>query len=130
MNTQLSIDLSSPIPPFEQIRSQLASMISIGALSPGARLSPVRALAADLGVATGTVARAYKELEAAGLVESRRRSGTVVRASSSNSTSSAAAQREVSEAIEELLLSSRRAGFGSETILALLRARLQQEKWQ
>jgi DNA-binding transcriptional regulator YhcF (GntR family) len=38
----------------------------------------VRALAADLGLAANTVARAFKELEAAGLVETRRRAGTVV----------------------------------------------------
>jgi DNA-binding transcriptional regulator YhcF (GntR family) len=47
-------------------------------LSPGDRLPPVRQLAADLGLATGTVARTYRELEQAGYVRSRRGGGTRV----------------------------------------------------
>lgn len=126
MNEQLSINLRSPTPPFEQIRSQLSSMISVGTLPPGTRLSPVRSLAADLGVAAGTVARAYKELEAAGQVESRRRSGTVVLGNQQHTASSEAQQHEVSAALEHLVSSSRKAGFSAETTLALVRNRLAQ----
>lgn len=72
------VDLSAPEPPFEQVRAQLAGLIGSGQLLPGDRLPTVRALAADLGLAANTVARAFKELEAAGLVETRRRAGTVV----------------------------------------------------
>lgn len=64
--------------PFEQIREQITAQVADGALIVGTRLPPVRALAEMLGVAAGTVARAYKELEAAGVVETRGRSGTVV----------------------------------------------------
>ncbi len=78
MSTQISIDMSSAIPPFEQVRSQLAALISAGILTPGTRLPTVRDLAADLGIAVGTVTRAYRELETLGLVTSRRRIGTVV----------------------------------------------------
>ncbi len=46
----------------------------------GVRLPTVRALANDLGIAPGTIARAYQELESAGLVVSRRRVGTLVTA--------------------------------------------------
>lgn len=65
-------------PPYEQIRTQLRDQITNGELLAGTRLPTVRRLAADLGVAANTVGRAYKELEAAGLVETRRRGGTVV----------------------------------------------------
>lgn len=78
MSTQLRVDVSSPIPPFEQIRAGIAALISEGALAPGDRLPTVRALAADLDVAAGTVARAYRELEAGGLIESHGRRGTAV----------------------------------------------------
>ena len=78
MTAGISVNLRSPVPPFEQIRAQIASLIAIGALAPGTRLPAVRSLAGDLGLAAGTVARAYKELEQAGLVETRRRNGTVV----------------------------------------------------
>jgi DNA-binding transcriptional regulator YhcF (GntR family) len=75
---RIVVDLGSAEPPFEQVRAQLAGLIGSGRLLPGERLPTVRALAADLGLAVNTVARAYKELEAAGLVETRRRAGTVV----------------------------------------------------
>lgn len=75
---QLEVDLASGVPPYEQIRSQVAGHVAAGTLREGDRLPTVRALAADLGVAAGTVARAYRELEAEGLVVGRRRAGTVV----------------------------------------------------
>ena len=59
MSAGITVDLRSAIPPYEQIRSQISSLIALGALDPGTRLPTVRSLAADLGIATGTVARAY-----------------------------------------------------------------------
>ena len=78
--TAVTVDGSDPTPPFEQIRRQLAALVRSGALEAGDRLPTVRQLASDLEVAPGTVARAYKELEAAGYVETRRAAGTRVRA--------------------------------------------------
>ncbi|MCL8016482.1 GntR family transcriptional regulator [Streptomyces sp. AS02] len=74
----LRIDTNSPVPPYEQIRAQLAALISTGRLAEGERLPTVRQLAADLGLATGTVARSYRELEAASLIRTRRGAGTRV----------------------------------------------------
>ncbi len=74
----LRVDPGSAVPPFEQIRSQLASMIDGGALPAGRRLPTIRQLAGDLGLAGGTVARAYRELELAGLLVSRGRHGSFV----------------------------------------------------
>lgn len=76
----ITVDEKSPNPPFEQIRTQLTDHIRSGTLRGGQRLPSIRQLAADLRVATGTVARAYTELEAAGLIESSRTAGTRVRA--------------------------------------------------
>lgn len=75
---RLTVDPRSAEPPFEQVRAQLEGLITTGRLLPGDRLPTVRALATDLGLAVNTVARAYKELESSGLVETRRRAGTVV----------------------------------------------------
>lgn len=72
----LTVDPRSAVPPFEQIRGQIANLVSAGTLRPGDRLPPVRQLAADLGLAAGTVNRAYRELEAEGIVITRRRTGT------------------------------------------------------
>ncbi|MHB8613720.1 MAG: GntR family transcriptional regulator [Candidatus Dormibacteraceae bacterium] len=76
----LRVDPSSPIPPYEQIRGQVATMISIGTLPGGHRLPTIRQLAADLGLAGGTVARAYRELEQGGFILSRGQKGTSVAA--------------------------------------------------
>ena len=73
-----SYDPRSPVPAYEQVRGQLARQIHAGELVPGARLPTVRRLAGDLGLAVNTVARAYRELEQAGLVATRGRNGTVV----------------------------------------------------
>jgi GntR family transcriptional regulator len=77
-STALRVVAGDPTPPYEQLRRQLADLIGAGVLSPGDRLPPLRQLAADLGLAAGTVARTYRELEAAGLVVSRRGGGTRV----------------------------------------------------
>lgn len=76
----VDLDTSSPVPPFEQVRSGLASRINDHSLAVGTRLPTVRKLAADLGLAANTVARAYRELEVAGLIETRGRTGSFVSA--------------------------------------------------
>lgn len=75
----LTVNPGDPTPPFEQIRRQFAHRIDAGDLAPGQRLPTVRQLAADLGVAPGTVSRAFKELESAEYVETRRAAGTRVK---------------------------------------------------
>lgn len=74
----VEIDLRSPVPPFEQIRARIADLVAAGELPAGTRLPSVRALAGDLGIAPNTVVRAYRELEAAGVVRTARGKGTVV----------------------------------------------------
>jgi DNA-binding transcriptional regulator YhcF (GntR family) len=76
----LDIDDTSGVPPFEQVREGIRSAVDSGGLVPGFRLPPVRTLATSLGLAANTVARAYKELEALGVVETRGRAGTFVTA--------------------------------------------------
>ncbi|MDR0784141.1 MAG: GntR family transcriptional regulator [Propionibacteriaceae bacterium] len=74
----IRLDPADPTPPYEQLRRQIASAIGLGTLAPGTRLPTVRQLAGDLGVANGTVMRAYSELESAGFVTSARGAGTRV----------------------------------------------------
>ncbi|GAA4360181.1 GntR family transcriptional regulator [Paeniglutamicibacter cryotolerans] len=72
------LDESDAHGPAEQIRAQIAALIRAGELAAESRLPPVRQLAGDLRVAPGTVAKAYKELEAAGMVRAGRAAGTRV----------------------------------------------------
>lgn len=80
MSLAVRLDADDPTPPYEQLRRQVADLVGAGVLAHGTRLPSVRQLAADLRLAPGTVARAYRELEAAGLLRSRRGAGTVVTA--------------------------------------------------
>ena len=72
------VDPAHPSGPAEQVRSQLAALIHSGVLPANAKLPTVRQLAGDLRLAAGTVAKAYRELEAAGLVRTGRAAGTRV----------------------------------------------------
>jgi DNA-binding transcriptional regulator YhcF (GntR family) len=74
----LRIDTASGVPPFEQLRAGIAGRVARGELPPGTRLATVRQTAADLGLAANTVARAYRELEADGVVVTLGRRGTFV----------------------------------------------------
>jgi DNA-binding transcriptional regulator YhcF (GntR family) len=74
------IDGDSPVPPYEQLRAQLARQIQDRTLAVGTRLPTVRRLATDLGLAVNTVGRAYRELEEARLIETRGRAGSFVSA--------------------------------------------------
>jgi GntR family transcriptional regulator len=98
----LEIDARSAIPPYEQLRQQITALVQAGVMTPGTRLPAIRQLANDLGLAGGTVARAYRELETDGLVTTHGRHGTVVAAGEHQGTASppllAAARRFAGEA--------------------------------
>ncbi|MEO0604673.1 MAG: GntR family transcriptional regulator, partial [Myxococcota bacterium] len=74
----IRMETSSAVPRFEQLRGQIAVMVAVGRLEPGSRLPTVRDLATGLDMAPGTVARAYRELEADGTITTRGRAGTFV----------------------------------------------------
>lgn len=115
MSLTLVVDLDAAVPAYEQIRSQIAGHVLTGTMNLGDRLPTVRALAADLGVAVNTVARAYQELEAAGLVHSRRRTGTVVTHESARPN--LAPLRRTARRLAD---QARRAGVEEETTIALV----------
>jgi DNA-binding transcriptional regulator YhcF (GntR family) len=117
----ISLDAASPIPPFEQVRSQLARKITNGSLAVGTRLPTVRSLATELGLAVNTVARAFRELEHSGLVETRGRAGTFVSAGGDRGLERARdAARQYAATIREL-------GIDTEAALRIVRAALAPE---
>ncbi|MFF3039563.1 GntR family transcriptional regulator [Arthrobacter citreus] len=121
MSAQIRVDLASPVPPYEQIRSQVSALATAGVLSPGERLPTIRMLAADLGVAPGTVARAYKELEAEGTVTALRRRGTVIAQRAATPTSGpGSVPAEVGAAVGHLVSTAHRHGLPDALVLSLL----------
>jgi GntR family transcriptional regulator len=74
------VDPDSGVAPWRQVRDQLLHLVRTGVLPVGSRLPTIRQLAGDLGLAAGTIARVYRELEADGVLRTGRRQGTVVAA--------------------------------------------------
>ncbi|AXX29990.1 GntR family transcriptional regulator [Actinosynnema pretiosum subsp. pretiosum] len=72
------VDTGSGVAPWRQVHDQVIRLVGAGALAGGARLPPIRRLARDLGLAPGTIARAYRDLELGGWVRTARANGTVV----------------------------------------------------
>ncbi|MFB6679684.1 GntR family transcriptional regulator [Streptomyces sp. NPDC056390] len=113
------VDTNSQVPPYEQIRTQLAALICTGRLAEGERLPTVRQLAVDLGLAPGTVARAYRELEAAELIRTRRGAGTRVAALPSEPHAHDADQ--LATLARHFTSAARALGAGTEDILTAVR---------
>jgi len=115
----LVVDTADPTPPYEQLRRQLVDLIGAGVLAEGARLPPLRQLAADLGLAVGTVARTYRELEVASLVVSRRGGGTKVSAGATR-RSTADITKAIDDAAETLVRAARLLGVQDQVVRAAL----------
>jgi GntR family transcriptional regulator/MocR family aminotransferase len=75
---RIPLDRNSPVPLYQQIERFLRDQIRAGLLTPDARLPATRTLASSLGVSRVTVANAYDDLEAEGLLLARTGSGTFV----------------------------------------------------
>lgn len=99
-----------------EISAHFAGLIASGRLAVGERLPTVRQTAADLGVAQGTAARAYKSLERDGLVVSRAGAGTRVAAGASVMPLS------VLRSVRQLAAAARADSVELDTVVTALRA--------
>jgi GntR family transcriptional regulator len=109
--TLLTINHDSPVPPFEQLRTQVAAMVVTGELEPGEKLPTVRQLARDLGLAANTVARAYRELEADQVISTQGRRGTYVRSELLDSAADESRGSAAREAAAHFAQAARRNGM-------------------
>jgi DNA-binding transcriptional regulator YhcF (GntR family) len=109
----ITVDHDSPTPPYEQVREQIRARVDRGSLTPGTRLPTVRGLATELGLAANTIARAYRELEALGVIETRGRAGSVV--------TGAGTERAAREAAHEYVARLRALGVDQAEGLDLVR---------
>jgi DNA-binding transcriptional regulator YhcF (GntR family) len=118
----LLLDPTSRLAPYEQVRSQLAEAIRQGELLPAEQLPTVRKLAGDLGLAVNTVAKAYRELEQAGLVETGGRHGTVVAGQPSKE------RRLAIQAARQFVARMESLGIGEAEMLAILARELTEKR--
>jgi len=115
----IHISPNDGVPIYQQIVNQVKYLLASGRLSAGEELPPIRVLAEKLIVNPNTVARAYRELETAGLVEKRRTAGTYV----SNAGSPLALVERVkilSERVDGLLAEARQLGIGVDEVVELI----------
>lgn len=112
----VAIDTSSPLPVYEQLRSQLQRLISSGQLPVGARLPTIRQMAKDLGLASATVSRVYDLLASDGWVVAAGRNGTVVK----RGPRPTELRHEMSDAAEHLALVARQLGVDRDDVVRLL----------
>ena len=115
----IRIDPRDRTPAGEQLRRQLVERIRSGALPPTAKLPTVRGLANLLGIAPGTVAKVYRDLEQDGLVETNGRNGTLV------SSSEDPVKRQAQEAATAYVDRARSLGLSAAESLALVRDALE-----
>jgi GntR family transcriptional regulator len=119
---QIHISPNDGVPIYLQIVNQVKYLVASGRLEPGAELPPIRVLATHLVVNPNTVARAYRELELAGIVEKRRTAGTYVSAAGSP-----LARRErvkiLTERIDALLAGARQMNIDTDAVVDLIRQR-------
>jgi GntR family transcriptional regulator len=119
---RIHISTSDGVPIYQQIVNQVRYLVAAGLLEPGEELPPIRVLAERLVVNPNTVARAYRELEAEGLVEKRRTAGTYVSAAGPR-LSRRERLKILTERIDALLAEARQLDIGVEHVLELVRRR-------
>ncbi|MFK0171421.1 GntR family transcriptional regulator [Streptomyces sp. NPDC090306] len=111
----LKIRVDDGAAPYEQVRAQISEQARSGALPVGHRLPTVRGLAESLGLAPNTVAKAYRALEADGVIETRGRNGTYIAAAGN------AADREAASAAQAYADRAHRLGLSEDAALAAVR---------
>jgi len=116
---QIHIQAQDGVPIYLQVMQQIKYLVASGRLEPGEELPSIRALAEQLLVNPNTIARAYRELEVAGVVEKRRTAGTYVA-----ETGSPLARKErlklLKERIDQLLVEAFQMGFELDEVLKLV----------
>ena len=119
---QIHISPNDGVPIYLQIVNQVKYLVASGRLAAGEELPPIRALAEQLVVNPNTVARAYRELETAGVVTKRRTAGTYV-----SEAGSPLARRErlkiLTERVDTLLAEARQMDIDTDEVVALVRER-------
>ncbi len=119
---RIHISTRDGVPIYLQIVNQVKFLVASGRLSAGEELPPIRTLAEQLLVNPNTVARAYRELELAGVVTKRRTTGTYV-----SDAASPLARRErlkiITERVDALLAEARQMNIPIESLVELIEAR-------
>jgi GntR family transcriptional regulator len=117
----IRIDKDTHVPIHYQIRDQIMALIQAGQLKPGDQLPTMRALSIALAVNFNTVAHAYRELDAMGVIMTRRGEGTFVAPPSISEAERAAMRKQVLERlVRGLLDEAARLGYSTDEVQRVL----------
>jgi GntR family transcriptional regulator len=116
---QIHIQAQGGVPIYVQVMQQIKYLVASGRLQPGDELPSIRTLAEQLIVNPNTIARAYRELETAGVVEKRRTAGTFV-AEAGSPLARKERLRLLRQRIDQLLVEAFQMGFALDEVLKLV----------
>ncbi len=127
MPISFRLDSASGVPFYRQVIDQILAGIATGAFAPGEQLPTVRTLAVELQVNLNTVAKAYKELEIRGVLQTQQGSGTYI-APVQVKRDEVERRRQVVQLVDEFLARAAAAGLPPEEVTAELAARVREPK--
>jgi GntR family transcriptional regulator len=107
------LDSGSGVPFYRQVIDQVLLAVADGRLKPGVQLPTVRALAVDLSVNLNTIARAYREMEIRGIVETQQGTGTFV-AHRKPEKKTAERRKALERLVDQFLTTATAQGFTSD----------------
>ena len=119
---EITLNLADGVPIYRQIINQVKYLVASGLLQPGEELPPIRTLALQLKVTPNTIVKAYSELEAAGVVHTRRGAGTYV-SEGRQHIARRERQRIIEHRIDALLAEAHHLNFTTEDIVRMVRER-------
>jgi GntR family transcriptional regulator len=119
---EITLNLADGVPIYRQIVNQVKYLVASGLLQPGEELPPIRTLALQLKVTPNTIVKAYSELEAAGVVHTRRGAGTYV-SEGRQHIARRERQRIIEHRIDALLAEAHHLNFTTEDIVRMVRER-------
>jgi GntR family transcriptional regulator len=119
---QLHLTPRDGLPIYRQIVNQVKYLVAAGRLGPGEELPPIRGLAEQLLVNPNTIARAYLELERAGIVTKRHGSGTYI-SDAGSPLKRAERLKLLNQSADAFLAEARHLGIELEELIQVLRQR-------
>ena len=127
-NTLFQLNPSDPTPLYAQLDRAIRLGISIGRLPPDTQLPTVRQLAVDLSINSNTVAKVYRDLERAGILETRRGIGTFIKSPATKAMAKGERDRLLAALADRFLAEAAAMGFSADQLLDHLGSRIRKGK--
>ncbi|HET7711649.1 MAG TPA: GntR family transcriptional regulator [Thermoanaerobaculia bacterium] len=127
-NAIFRMDAGSGVPLYRQVIDQVLLAVADGRLKPGMQLPTVRQLAVDLAVNLNTVARAYREMEIRGIVQTQQGTGTFVAAPRVDGRKSSDRKKSLEQLVDRYIAIALSKGFSIEELLDAISRRVEKKE--